>query len=182
MTNIAHQSHASHADTHEISDQNGLEVTAKTPKGSTAVTRDASEVTKQAPNGGSVVTQCCSVPGCIRPHKAKGLCFLHYRRQRRTNDPENAHGSGKDPDKLRTIVDATFPEWSDRTRARFVRAWKLANFAGRDFGQLILAVTRADGSIRVSELLERAEDAAAWHIVMMEPTTSVEDGRPGAAA
>jgi hypothetical protein len=38
-------------------------------------------------------TQICSVDGCGRKHKAKGLCNTHHRRQLRGGDPTSPIGS-----------------------------------------------------------------------------------------
>jgi hypothetical protein len=128
-------------------------------------------VTIAAPNASAVVTKC-TVPECERPHKAKGYCLMHYRRCRRTGDPANANCGGKQMDAgerfMHQLVDGMFADWSPRTRARYVRAWRLAQFAGHDFITLVQKVARPNGSIPVERLLQWTEDLAAMHVARME--------------
>jgi hypothetical protein len=73
---------------------------------------------------------------------------------------------GRPPrDHISAIVDAIFPGWSARTRARYTRAWRLAQFAGVDIVNLIPRVTRTNGTVDVAKLLELAEGVAAIRAV-----------------
>lgn len=47
------------------------------------------------PRGGS--RPPCSVEGCQAPHRARGLCNRHYKRQRRHGDAATVHGRGGRP-------------------------------------------------------------------------------------
>lgn len=53
----------------------------------------------------------CTVPGCPRPHYAKGLCSMHYQQWRRTNDwpgaPELDPAGGRRARKAGTTKKAT---------------------------------------------------------------------------
>lgn len=39
----------------------------------------------------------CSVPGCERRRRARGLCYMHYKRERRTGDPGPAAAQHEQP-------------------------------------------------------------------------------------
>ena len=47
----------------------------------------------------------CDVPGCGRPHRASGLCALHYRRRRLTGQVGPAEVLRWDPETLLADVD-----------------------------------------------------------------------------
>jgi len=47
----------------------------------------------------------CSIPGCGRRHSSKGLCFLHYIRQRRHGVPEFAKGSHNASERFAASID-----------------------------------------------------------------------------
>lgn len=39
----------------------------------------------------TAATRACTVPDCCRPHKARGLCNLHYQRVRKHGDVGDVH-------------------------------------------------------------------------------------------
>jgi hypothetical protein len=96
------------------------------------------------------------IDGCDREPLAKGLCAKHYVRQRRAGDPSRVGKAGRktpaDLDYWRT----TFPDWSPRAQARFVRAMRMLEDAGggtEEKQRAIKAATRSNGSVNVSKLL-----------------------------
>ncbi|MHB1870213.1 MAG: hypothetical protein ACYCT1_05090 [Steroidobacteraceae bacterium] len=77
--------------------------------------------------------------------------------------------AGRPPaDEKTEIVAALLPDWSPRTRARYVTAWRLAEFADLDIVDLIRQYARANGTVRVAALFRRAEDMAAMRIARRE--------------
>jgi hypothetical protein len=110
----------------------------------------------------------CTIEGCKRPHKARGLCVTHYRRLQRNGNPDGVRKGGRPEDVYLQIVRMILPDWSPRTQARYVRAWKMADAAGRDIKELIQKVTRRNGSINVRELEEWAETALVLRLVEAE--------------
>jgi hypothetical protein len=69
-------------------------------------------------------------------------------------------------DELTAIVNAFFGDhWSPRTRARYVRAWRFAEFAGIEITSLVRRCARSNGSIDVAKMLELAEGAAAMKLL-----------------
>ena len=44
----------------------------------------------------------CSVPGCERPHQARGFCQMHYRRVLRYGDPLVVQAHGGDLNRAKT--------------------------------------------------------------------------------
>lgn len=71
-------------------------------------------------------------------------------------------------DEKTATVNALIPEWSPRTRATYLKAWRQIEFAGGDIAALIRQFTRPNGSMNVSGLARRAEDMAAWKIALQE--------------
>ncbi|OBI53596.1 hypothetical protein [Mycobacterium sp. E787] len=122
-------------------------------------------------NCGNSVTPC-SVDSCQRQVKAKGLCEKHYRRMRRTGDPNQVRKPGPAPDPYRAQVRGL--QYSDfgceRTMQTYVAAMAmLGAFADHDaFAAALAAATRPNGSLNVSKL-RRLADAALMG--------AIEDGR-----
>lgn len=114
-----------------------------------------------APSGVNAVP-VCQVSGCAGRVKAKRLCLMHYRRLRRHGDAQRRAAGRKPIDEIIQLVARLFKDcWSPRTRQRYIRAWRLVNFADGDFCVMIAAYTRPNGTIDVNKLLQRAEDIAA---------------------
>lgn len=87
---------------------------------------------------------------------------MHYRRASRTGDPDHVHRGGRPPiDSKSAIAYNIFYDMDRRTRARYVRAWRLWEFADGDIKELIAFGTRPNGSLNISKMLARAESAAA---------------------
>ena len=82
----------------------------------------------------------------------------------------NRHRLGRKPiDEKTTVVNMLFTEWSRRTRHRYIRAWRLVEFAGEDIRDVIAKFTRTTGTIRVDAMLQYAEDRAAIALVLRSP-------------
>jgi hypothetical protein len=82
-------------------------------------------------------------------------------------------GSGSQLSKTE-VVASFFPEWSARTRARYVKAWRLTEFAGRDIRELITLCSRPNGSLCVSKMHEIAETWAAFAVVRTQGASGRE--------
>lgn len=68
----------------------------------------------------------CTVNGCDRPRKAKGLCAMHYQRWRRTGDPEKVRRAGRPRDDMLDDLRERFTgTWSPRTITRYKRVERL---------------------------------------------------------
>ncbi len=128
----------------------------------------AVEVTGLAPGGAGSVT--CAVDGCDRPAKAKALCEMHYRRQRRTGSPTGKRRPGPKPDPFRVFMRQTFGEYSDRTFDRLWFGWRmLRDLRGPDdLEQALAATTRPNGSINVNWLERVGMGALVQYLIEHE--------------
>ena len=67
------------------------------------------------------------LPAAARAKNGRGLCDKHYRRAQKHGDPQTVQRAGRPPDPLRTKARELFPEWSDRTCARYWWAMQTLN-------------------------------------------------------
>lgn len=78
----------------------------------------------------------------------------------------NGRKPGRPPSRTLAYAAATFPEWSERTRARWARAMgiMIAAEVPADVQQTVISnASRPNGSLNVADLERRAEDVAeAW--------------------
>jgi hypothetical protein len=131
----------------------------------TAIHMNSIEGTKFPPVGGNPFT--CSIEGCAKPHKAKGLCVMHYRRLQRNGDPNRTRTAGRRADGVLKIVHQLFQDWSPRTQTRYAQAWRLANAAGIDIRDVIKKVTRPNGTLSVVGFANQVE-TLAWPWLMRQ--------------
>jgi hypothetical protein len=101
----------------------------------------------------------CSIDGCDAKPVAKGLCAKHYMRTRRHGSAAVKHKtgpkSGTKPDL--DLNRSLFPGWSPRSVARYTQAMRAMSFAPEEKRkEAILAATRPNGSLNVSELYRLA--------------------------
>ncbi|OBB76806.1 hypothetical protein [Mycobacterium sp. 852014-52144_SCH5372336] len=116
----------------------------------------------------------CSITGCAKPHKARGLCAVHYARHRRHGDSHTVKRPGRPRDPGRAAIEAVLGEdfGSRRTIERYHRANNILNalaahglVTAAEAAELrrraIELGTRPNGTLNVSRVLEYAEDQAA---------------------
>jgi hypothetical protein len=115
----------------------------------------------------------CSIDGCEGKAIARGLCPKHYARQRRNGDPATVCKAGRPRSNSVASIEATFPEWSPRTRARYKRACLLLARTPQ-LREVIERATRPNGSINVSRLLEMATTAYVMNLSRDELDRLVE--------
>ena len=129
--------------------------------------------TEIMPNGKKSVA--CSVDGCGRPHKALGLCTMHYARQRRTGDPTVVRRAGRPRDGTILVQQQQAPlkRLSRRSFARYRRAMNIyaqlrgvpgVRAAAED---ALRAALYPNGSINVSKFARTAE-AVQMRVQMVE--------------
>ncbi len=83
--------------------------------------------------------------------------------------PIGSNAAGRPPIDAKTAaVNQCFPEWSARNRARYVRAWRISEYIGRDFMDLVKVGMRSNGSLNVARMLEIAEGWMAMEIAQRE--------------
>jgi hypothetical protein len=100
----------------------------------------------------------CRIKGCYGKSVAGGLCAKHLMRVRRTGDPHKVRKRGPKPSSWQAGFREMFPEYSKRTQARQIRAFRLLNACGEGaFKEAVKAATRPNDSVNVSKLLEIAE-------------------------
>jgi hypothetical protein len=106
----------------------------------------------------------CSVRGCRDEAAAKGLCRRHYMAKRRTGSPTKVRKPGRKPSSWLAFYRAFFPQWSQRTIARYTAAMAML---GDEAAQAaaIQAASRPNGSINVSKLFDIAEWKAAQRAI-----------------
>jgi len=99
----------------------------------------------------------CNIENCTAPVKAKGLCAKHYARTRRHGSPDKVNRAGRRTDQLLGIVRGLFPEYSKRTQALYVEAWRrflaleaVAGHEGINYG--VKKASRANQSLNISKL------------------------------
>lgn len=126
----------------------------------------------------------CTIDGCERPRKARGLCATHYMRQRRHGDTSTVKASGRPRGPARAAVGAIFDTyWGGRTIDRYDRAQRI--LAALTVDDIITseevtaldraafqASTRPNGTVNVLAYLERVEDIAAMIVAEQQ---QVED-------
>jgi hypothetical protein len=95
----------------------------------------------------------CMIEGCNTKPVAKGLCAMHYMRQRRTSDPNQVRKSGR---KRNPALELLTENRSRRANMRFVLAAQWLREAGADddvLRQAIKAASRPNGTLNISRLL-----------------------------
>ncbi len=117
----------------------------------------------------------CSVEGCDRAAKVKGLCQMHYMRQRRHGDPATVEKAGRKADEGYVYYRRMFREFnlSQRTRARIFPALRgLKELVGIDkMKKIISYCSRPSGSTnfsKVEAIFKRLENMAAMLILDAE--------------
>ncbi|MGA7487905.1 MAG: hypothetical protein WBW74_13335 [Xanthobacteraceae bacterium] len=109
----------------------------------------------------------CKIEKCKGKTVAQGLCAKHYMRLRRTGDPLRTEKRGRKTPPCLALSRSTFPEYSQRTIARYAQAMKLLSVCGEGaLVEAIKAATRPNGTINVS----RFGDIAALVYVSMKRT------------
>jgi len=119
----------------------------------------------------------CSVNGCDRQPKAKGLCAMHYQRLKRTSDPEKVRRAGRRTDPILDNLRQEFSrDWSPRTITRYKRALAMFWAAGcveEEVEDLSAAARFANGKPNVARLerLARAKFFVALKQGRLEQVT-----------
>jgi len=93
-----------------------------------------------------------------------------------------AGNSGRPRDLYLTYVRAMFPEWSERTVARFARATRLLCLTGcsAEVRERVLRRGRRPwGGFNVAAYLKAAEDVAAARLVDQDEAGQSESDQPG---
>jgi hypothetical protein len=128
----------------------------------------------------------CSIEGCDAPTVAHGLCGKHYARKRRNGDASKAGKPGRKADPLAVVTETVFTDWSPRTRATYVEAWRrfreVAKLAGdtnpdERRQKAVERITRPNGTFSVAKLNQLSIDEAAMFVAKAEAaseTTPVE--------
>jgi|SRR6516164_4443859 len=100
----------------------------------------------------------CRIKGCYGKPVADGLCAMHYMRVRRHGGPHEVRKRGPKPSWRADLRAMLPPEYSPRTKARYIRAFKLLSVCGHAaHEEAIKAAVRPNGSLNVSKLLAMAE-------------------------
>ena len=99
----------------------------------------------------------CSIKGCCGQSVAHGLCQKHYMRLRRCGDPNRVGKRGPKRPQWQQGFRAMFPNYSPRTQARQITAFKLLSALGSEaHNPAVAQATRPNGSLNVSKLLNIA--------------------------
>jgi len=100
----------------------------------------------------------CRIKGCYGKPVADGLCAMHYMRVRRHGGPHEVRKRGPKPSWRADLRAMLPPEQSPRTKARYIRAFKLLAGRGEEvWMKAVEAAARPNGSLNVSKLLAMAE-------------------------
>lgn len=112
----------------------------------------------------------CSVEGCDRKRKARGLCDRHYQRQRRTGDVATVRRPGPEPKPARMYAWNLFKnDWSERTFSRYWSAHErlqtISEATGEDIiRQAIKSATRPNGTVNVAKFESIAGSQMMIHL------------------
>jgi hypothetical protein len=99
-----------------------------------------------------VTDRLCAVPGCFKPHYAKGLCNSHYKRKRRTGDLQADRAIGERVVQVCSVDGcdnvATERGWCHGHYLRWVRRGEV--LADRPLGRAWTATCTVEGCDRIS--------------------------------
>jgi hypothetical protein len=101
------------------------------------------------------VSRMCTIEGCETETVAKGLCWKHYMRWRRTGDPAKARKPGRKRDPVLMAYRGILGDWSPRTLGRYALAMRLLPDEEARLA-VIQRATRSNGSLNVSRMLDLA--------------------------
>jgi hypothetical protein len=108
----------------------------------------------------------CSVEGCEREARSKGLCAMHYMRQRRHGNAETVAKAGRPTDYAHDIYKEFLPEISARTRSKYAMAIRRLDATfGESYGEVQKLIGKRRTNAHRMNYTALSDDAATLHAI-----------------